>query len=144
MKKFLSLCVLAALLSPGLALAAATVVTTWIPGQPVKIVKVTWTSSAAGEVWTNIGDVVQGKVFAVKTIPSAAVGLVPTDDYDVYIKDYATAYSYLTTTLENRDTANTEMIAPSNVPMYGTVGFSVSASGDVTSGDCWLYIEVPR
>ena len=145
MKKILFLLALLLVL-PRIALALDGTVTTttdWIPGQLVKIVKITWTSTSAGEAWQNIGEV-NGKVFAVRTSPSAVIGLVPTDNYDVYIKEFGTAYSYLTTTLENRDTANTEWVAPANVPLYGTVGFSVSASGDITSGDCWLYVEVPK
>ena len=146
MKKIATLTVLLIAIFTRVAFAVDGTVTTvidWISGQPVKIVKITWTSTAAGEVWQSVGEV-NGKVFAVRTDPSAAVGLVPTDNYDVYVKEFDTAYSYLTTTLENRDTANTEWVAPSNVPLYGNVGFSVSASGDITSGDCWLYVEVPK
>lgn len=141
--RFLVLALLLGVLLPSVVLAGATSMTTWVPGQTVKIVKVTWIADAAGEVWADIGDVIQGKVFLVKTDP-AAVPDDPTDNYDVYLKDFASAYSYLTTTLENRDTANVEMIAPSNVPVYGTVGFSVSAAGNLNAGDVFFYIEVPK
>jgi hypothetical protein len=146
MKRILAVLLTAVLcVLPAAAFAAGTcaVTTTWIPGQNVKRVQVAWTSATGGEVWCELGEAVNGKVFSVKTDPAAGDD-APTDNYDAYVKDYDSSFNYLSTTLENRDTASVEMIAPADVPMYESVGFSVSAAGDLNKGDCFLYIEVPK
>lgn len=148
MKKFI---LILALLMPVSAFAdAGTIATTssWL-NESIKVIKITWTSTAAGEVYGNIGEVF-GKIWGVFTDPSAVAALVPTDNYDIYLRDYGVptavgATGLVGTQLENRDQANNEFVYLSaDVRAYRPVGFSISASGDVTSGDCWIYVEVPR
>ena len=138
--------ILAVLVFPATVFAAdagtVTATAEWVPGQRTKIVKISWIADASGEVWGEVPVPINGKVFQVRTIPSATAA--PTDNYDPYIKDYDSSYSYLTTMLENRDTANTEVVVPAYVPLYGTLGFSASAAGNAGAGDCWLWIQVPE
>lgn len=114
-----------------------------IDGQKVEIVRFSWTSDAAGEVYVNAGKI-DGKLFAVKTVPGTG-GDQPTDNYDIYIRDYATSYNYLSTSLENRDNVDAEFVMPAApVPIYGPIGFSISGAGDTNKGDAYLYVEIVR
>jgi hypothetical protein len=101
-----------------------------------------WTSDASGDVSAGTGCTsgqITGALMHVITIPSAASGLVPTDNYDIDFED-ATDVNVTGTYLDNRDTANRERVQPRDanadtIYFYkDTLEVVVANSGNVTSG----------
>jgi len=120
--------------------AAGSVVTDVKTVDEMKIIKISWVAdNALSDVpYTKI-DNVNGFIYDVITDPGTPA---PTDNYDVYIRDYTTDVSLLGTTLENRDTANSEIVSPSGTHIYAqSVGFSLSGSAvSDAAGDVYLFV----
>jgi hypothetical protein len=152
MKRVTVLFVLAVFfLSPLLALAASSVIATptWVAGQNMKVIKVSWVAEHTQDVdgaatvpYTELKPL-NGFIYAIQTDPGATA---PTDNYDVYLRDYTTGVSLLGTSLENRDTVNSELVVPS-VPVYtaGAVGFSLSGNTNIDAvGDVYIYVGLGK
>ena len=144
MKKLATLLVVfALLLTSGVAIAldgSVTSTTTWVSGQKFKVVKYHWVASTLSVTpYANL-ESPDGLVYGFITDPGTTA---PEDNYDIYLKDYVTGVSLTGTTLENRDTTNSELVVPTvPIPFYGNVGFSLSGNANLEStGDVYLYVR---
>ena len=128
---------------------------TWIPGQTIKIVKVTWVGETSGVVPNTTISPLNGRVLRVETNPHVNGTIQPQDNYDIQIVEHNNAsIDILGGQGANRDTANTETIIPyhANVTVYiyprysyGPIGFSLSGNANLNAtGDVDIYVEVPK
>lgn len=115
---------------------------TWLPGQPIKVYKISWESNGSGAASVAVGEI-NGRVFGVVTVPSAVVGSVPTNLYDVTVADALglSIHSDL-----NCSSTATLLTVPSS-PIYSyfsAVTLTIANAGDTNAGDVYLYVEVPK
>ena len=127
-------------LASALVWAASSVTVTNVDTRDeMKVFKISWVddNSTSLVTYTKL-DNLNGFIYHVITDPGTPA---PTDNYDVYIRDYTTGVSMLGTTLENRDTADSELVTPS-VPVYvHDIGFSLSGSAvSDAAGDVYLFV----
>ncbi len=108
-----------------------------------EIVTVTWVSDSSGNADISIPDL-KGWLTEAKTVPSATVA--PTDNYDIKLKDSA-GFDVLEGALNDRDTANTEIIPTANSgklalrQLFGTYTFDVTNAGNAKGGTCAFKVQ---
>lgn len=126
---------------------AGTLVVTRVPrvnpnnAQPIERIVIDWTSDASGNADVSISNL-YGWLVRLVTDPHATA---PTDDYDITLVD-EDSIDALGGAGANRDTANTEQVAPvlsgaaNAVFLCGTYTFTVANAGNAKLGKAVLYI----
>lgn len=116
-----------------------------------QIIKITsvWNSGDGGEAGDTAGAALattgfkfSGKIIGLGTIPSAAVGKAPDDNYGLEIKD-SDGHDVLLGAGLNRDTANTEYVNGTTIGgvANSTLTFSVTGAGSDNAGTVILWID---
>lgn len=102
------------------------------------VTKITWawTSATGGAASGTTTGTYTGKVRRVITDPGATA---PTDDYDITITD-SDGYDVLDGNGANRDTATTEVLAPSGIIAGSTLTLNIANAGDEKVGTVVLYV----
>ena len=118
-------------------MATGTVTFTEYALGPVKRIKCVWVSTAGGAASDATANAYSGIIVSATTVPSVTA---PTDDYDIVILDEDLA-DVMQGALANRDTANTEVAAPTvKQSVRGKLTFTVSAAGASKGGTIYLDI----
>lgn len=113
---------------------------------PVERIRIDWTADGNGAVSGTKVYNVAGVITRVTTVPAAG-GNAPDDNYDVTLLDDE-GVDLLAGLGANRDTANTESVAPmlgagTNVPVVvaGSIELNVAAAGAANKGAVVLYLD---
>lgn len=114
----ITIVLLAVLLLPSWALAASSVTSDiGHAGDKVDVMTFDWTADTDGSVTSTASDdAARGYVFLVITDPGSPA---PTDNYDITLTD-SYGVDVVGGVLADRDTANSEQVAPSVGSVYGS------------------------
>lgn len=121
---------------------AGTVTITEVKHTSVKKIIFDWVSdAAAGNASNTTSFPYDGKILALVTIPSGG-GTAPTDNYDIAITD-ADSIDVLVAGGQNRDTANTELVAEASLGAVAgsKLTFAVTNAGNSKQGRAILYLR---
>lgn len=114
-------------------------------------ITISWTSATGGAVSCDIAATfaaaqapngpkpkkLKGFIARVVTNPGATA---PTDDYDIALND-EDGVDVMATTLNNRDTATSEQVIPSDPPFIdGELSLAITAAGDEKTGEIVIYM----
>lgn len=122
---------------------------------PIRTVRIDWQCDASGD-YAETTEKISGRLVKGVTNPSAASGLVPTDNYDIVLtdEDGVNILANCDDDLLNRDETNSEEVyffvknaAAAALAVHpivnGEITVTVAAAGNITAGSLVLYIENP-
>ena len=126
-------------------MAAGTVTVTQLVNNGIRLFKFEWVSGSApdtvGEAHATTTFPIYGQALALVTTPGTGAA-TPTDDYDITVKDSATGLDVLWGAGANRDSVNSEQVAPTSPSVaYGLLTFTVTAAGSAKAGTAWVYVR---
>ena len=125
-------------------MAVGTAVLTQNTNNAIRVFTWEWTAGTgaeAGTVSSSTTFPVYGQILALVTVPGTG-GDAPDDNYDITVTDSLSGIDALWGAGANRDTADTEQIAPTSPSVcYGTLTLNVTNAGSANKGTAYVYVR---